>query len=99
MASICSSDSAERLASVRLRTFLPSRYDSRSRYVGLELRFGTPSIWHGHIIPLITLSNNLFITTTWLHNASKKATTSRTNLGNSRLFDNLNSEKRGRTPA
>src|ERR1039458_1137740 len=27
---------------------------------------------HGHIIPLITLSNNLFITTTWLHNASKK---------------------------
>ena len=42
--SICSSESAERLASVRLRTFFPTRYDSRSRYVGLELRFGTASI-------------------------------------------------------
>ena len=31
IASICSSDRAERLAIVRLRTFLPSRYDSRSR--------------------------------------------------------------------
>src|SRR6266853_6121400 len=47
IAAICSSDSADRLASVRLRTRLPSRNDSRSRYVGRASRFGTASICMG----------------------------------------------------
>src|SRR6266404_8254912 len=47
IAAICSSDSADRLAKVRLRTRLPSRNDSRSRYVGRASRFGTASMCMG----------------------------------------------------
>jgi hypothetical protein len=34
-----------RLATVRLRTLLPSRYDSRKRMAGGELRLGTMSMY------------------------------------------------------
>ena len=47
MVSICSSESADRLARVRLRTRSPSRNDSRNRYVGRAWRFGTASMCMG----------------------------------------------------
>ena len=45
IATICSSGSEDRFASVRLRTRWPSRYDSRSRYAGRERQFGTSSMY------------------------------------------------------
>src|SRR5437867_7440543 len=41
MASICAADRLDKLASVRLRTFEPWRYDSLSSTVGGEPRLGT----------------------------------------------------------
>ena len=69
MASICSSERAERLAIVRLRTFLPSRYDSRSRYVGLRSTVRHAIDMHGYMMPSHAPKNNHQIIFTWLHNA------------------------------
>src|SRR5438445_236325 len=53
---------SERLASVRLRLFLPSRHPSRSRMAGGESRLGTISIYMGAIIHTDTfISSTLFI--------------------------------------
>ena len=58
---------SERLASVRLRVFLPSRHPSRSRMAGGESRLGTISIYMGAIIHTDTFMSSTLLIFTWEH--------------------------------
>src|SRR3990172_530868 len=50
ISSICSAGREDKLPRVRLRTFFPSRNDSRSKMAGGELRLGILAIYMGTII-------------------------------------------------